>query len=101
MAKRSGFSVKITAFIEADAKNIESMNGAMQSISIIGEAFTTHGFRDLKVESRFMLSRELPDEPKAAQAGHTIVVPIELTPEPTLTYEQDTPMPPIPASLKR
>lgn len=80
MAKRSGFAVKITAFIEADPKSMESMNGAMQSISLIGEAFTTHGFRDLKLDSRFMLSREVPDAPVAvtqttADMPRTIVEP--------------------------
>ena len=95
--KKSGFAVKITAFIEADPKSMESMNGAMQSISLIGEAFTTHCFRDLKLDSRFMLSKDIPDEPKAAEA-HGLAVAGDPISTPINT---PTPMPPIPAAMKR
>lgn len=100
MSKRSGFAVKITAFIEASAKVPAEITIAMDKINFLVEELKQEGFIQVDSESRFMLSRELPDEPKAAQA-------VDLTPgggpgqgsaaihPPTLA------MPPIPQNQRR
>lgn len=92
--KRSGFKVRFDTFIAADAKNPPSIVLASEKITATIAALELAGFVTVVSTSRFMLSREVPDEPKAAQAvptsggggGHQ--VPVEH-------------MPPIPASLKR
>jgi hypothetical protein len=66
MGKRSGFAVKITAFIDADAKNSDDMKRAIDGIQAIEQALKNTQFIAIEVESRFMLSKDIPDAPKAA-----------------------------------
>ena len=76
MSKRSGFAVKITAFIEASAKDAPAMGLAAAKIDAIITAMDQAGFVCVKEDSRFMLSREVPDEPKAVENE----TPLDLTP---------------------
>jgi hypothetical protein len=62
MSKRSGFAVKITAFIEADPKNAAAMASAADIISErLERALQTFRCVGIKVDSRFMLSKDIPD----------------------------------------
>jgi hypothetical protein len=88
MSKKSGFAVRITAFIEADANDGESMKNALSVIEAMGQGFRSYAFIDIKVASRFMLSREVPDAAPAAEDG-------------LLGAGGGVEMPPIPATMRR
>lgn len=68
MTKRSGYSLKISAFIEASPTNMDEMRLAISAIDAACEALRKDGFQGVTHVSRFMLSKDIPDEPKAAQA---------------------------------
>lgn len=72
MTKRSGFAVKITAFIEADANDGESMATALRIIKEQYSVFTEARFIGPKLSTRFMLSREVPDAPVASGPSPTV-----------------------------
>ena len=68
MSKKSGFAVKITAFIEADPKDAQSMKDALELIDMKLSDMAMSGVIIVKQSSRFMLSalvlpedREVPD----------------------------------------
>lgn len=61
MTKRSGFAVKITAFIEASATDVTTMQTAIARVLEVTEALREEGFLAVKSTSKFMLSREVPD----------------------------------------
>ena len=70
MSKRSGFAVKITAFIEADPNDMPAMAMAAASTEDIRSLLEEAGFIAIKVESRFMLSKDIPDPAPVADADH-------------------------------
>ena len=103
--KRSGFAVKVKAFYIANAADHAGMGKAIAAIEKIGKMLEQDGFADVHVDGRFMLSREVPDEPKAAQAvtaaeavgaAAPTVVTVGLRDDGTIG-----PMPPIPPQFDR
>lgn len=108
MTKRSGYSIKISAFIEADPKDMKSMKDAADLVDAAHEHLHFTGFKMVKLDSRFMLSREVPDAAAKpvdvkAEFGKAMVE----VGAPMLTKAMDNalvgelPMPPIPAVLDR
>jgi len=83
--KRPGYAVKITCFIEASPTDMDQTRFAISAIDAACEALRQDGFQMVKSETRFMLSREVPEEAAA----------IEPAAEPELR------MPPIPAAQRR
>lgn len=83
MTKRSGFAVKITAFIEADPKDMTEMGSVVEQVADLNAMLKSVGFIQIQVDSRFMLSREVPvapDEPKAAEAQGAVQIGPIFTP---------------------
>lgn len=62
--KRSGFAVKITAFMEAKP-TIDEMREAAALIQDVENRLAALCFAAVKVESRFIFTKDIPDEPKA------------------------------------
>jgi len=79
--KKSGYSIKISAFIEASPTDMDQMRLAISAIDAACEALRQDGFQMVKSETQFMLSRE--------------AAAVEPAAEPELR------MPPIPAAQRR
>jgi hypothetical protein len=71
MSKRSGFWVTVKAFREADPKQSGQMAYAAGAVDNIKGVLETDGFIAVEVESRFMLSKEIADEPPIAPAAES------------------------------
>jgi len=67
--KKSGYSVRITCFIEASPTDMDQMRLAISAIEAVCQGMRQDGFQMVKHETRFMLSREVP-EPADEYAGH-------------------------------
>jgi hypothetical protein len=108
MARKPGYSVRITCFIEASPTDMDQMRLAISAIDAACEALRQDGFQMVKSETRFMLSREVGEEPVGKM--------VELPPAPDGSVEPGTmkfvpntafgettadTMPPIPTALDR
>lgn len=103
--KKSGFAVKITAFIEADPNNLIAMMEAANKVDGAIALIKNAGFIQVYKKYRLMLYREAPDEPKSVQAGFVGIPPTASAMYREIVERQDREtaesMPPIPAHLKR
>lgn len=103
MTKRSGFAVKITAFIEADATDAEQMGHALSVIGGLSGEMKRLGFIGAECAPRFMLSKDIPDDP-AALAQEQIeerAAQGALNAHPGFGDKRSDEMPPIPPNLDR
>ena len=93
--KRSGFSVKITAFKIADPKDMPSMADAMRTVESLSVMMKEQGFIALEIDQRFMLTKDIPDPAPVAEPDHGGIFG-----NPAPVPEQPHPLD-IPASLDR
>lgn len=103
MTKRSGFAVKITAFIEAEFTDPAQIGRMAERIGEIRPWLDERGFIQTAITTNFMLSREVPDAPVAGQSTLTVTMePEGLTmPKPIGIAAPLERMPEIPAAQRR
>jgi len=60
--KKSGYSVRITCFIEVSPTDMDQTRLAISAIDAACEALRQDGFQMVKSEVRFMLGKEVEDK---------------------------------------